>query len=115
MGERRSKHSKSQPIIFIAHSLGGIVMKRALILANERSDHWSNIPENTTGAMFFGVPHRGADKAYWASFACRLVGISTLGLRGNRSFTDALTRNSSEFSGISNAFILKTEDHSDVL
>lgn len=77
---------------------------QALILANERSDHWKDIATSTVGAMFFGVPHRGADKAYWAALAVRLVRISSLGAIGNNRFLDSLKRNSTEFSKISEAF-----------
>ncbi len=48
-----------RPIIFIAHSLGGIVCKQALILAY-RNPLYSNILDSTIGIMFFGTPHRGA-------------------------------------------------------
>ena len=47
------------PIIFVAHSLGGIVCKQALILAY-RDSLYSNILESTIGILFFGTPHRGA-------------------------------------------------------
>ena len=48
-----------RPIIFIAHSLGGIVCKQALILAN-RNHLYSNILKSTIGILFFATPHRGA-------------------------------------------------------
>ena len=48
-----------RPIIFIAHSLGGIVCKQALILAY-RNPSYSNILDSTIGILFFGTPHRGA-------------------------------------------------------
>ncbi|KAI1735247.1 hypothetical protein F4680DRAFT_435907 [Xylaria scruposa] len=54
----------SRPIIFIVHSLGGIVVKELL----RRSDrcHGSHqflqsIAESTHGIIFFGTPHGGAD------------------------------------------------------
>ncbi|KAF9877324.1 hypothetical protein CkaCkLH20_05024 [Colletotrichum karsti] len=103
--ERQLTGSGTKPIIFIAHSLGGIVVKRALILANERSDYWKDVRDSAFGALFLGVPHRGADKAYWAALAVTLVEVATFGLAGNKKFVKALKRNSSEFSKISTAFI----------
>lgn len=50
---------EQRPIIFIAHSLGGIVCKRALIKAKENSEYL-DIISNTIGVLFFGTPHRGA-------------------------------------------------------
>ncbi|KAH7380996.1 hypothetical protein BKA64DRAFT_584580, partial [Cadophora sp. MPI-SDFR-AT-0126] len=109
-GERQSTPSRTKPIIFVAHSLGGIIVKRVFCdasfeNANERSDHWKDIQDSTIAAIFFGVPHRGADKAYWADFATNVLSFTSLGLAGNRSFVEALKRNSPEFSKISNAFI----------
>ena len=50
---------KGRPLIFIAHSLGGIVCKQALILAFRNPLH-SIILDSTIGILFFGTPHRGA-------------------------------------------------------
>lgn len=49
--ERLEDRAENRPIIFIAHSLGGIVVKRALILAHERSDQWKNIRDSAAGLM----------------------------------------------------------------
>lgn len=77
----------------------------ALNLARERSNHWKSIQQLTTGLMFFGVPHRGADDAYWGEFALRLLGALSLGTLGNHNFVQGLKRNSREFSSISRAFV----------
>ena len=57
--ESRRVANEQRPIIFVAHSLGGIVCKRALIMAKENPTH-QNIIANTVGILFFGTPHRGA-------------------------------------------------------
>ncbi|PQE09827.1 hypothetical protein CJF30_00010308 [Rutstroemia sp. NJR-2017a BBW] len=103
-GERQSGAAK-RPLIFVAHSLGGIIVKRALILTNERSDHWQNIRDSAAGIVFFAVPHRGADIAYWATLTANALTFATLGAMGNARFVKALKRNSPEFSRISQAFI----------
>ncbi|TDZ39082.1 Protein SERAC1 [Colletotrichum spinosum] len=104
-GKRRFTGSESKPVIFVAHSLGGIVVKQALILAIQRSDYWGSIATSTKGLVFFGVPHRGADKAYWAALVVRIAQFSSLGIRGSNKFVDSLKRNSAEFANISQAFI----------
>ena len=61
-GFRRTE--KSRPLLFIAHSLGGIVVKEAL-----RQSHFGESNHNqsrsifdaTCGILFFGTPHGGAD------------------------------------------------------
>jgi alpha-beta hydrolase superfamily lysophospholipase len=48
-----------RPLIFSAHSLGGIVLKEALVtLANDR-DRERQILRQVVGAVLFGVPSRG--------------------------------------------------------
>ena len=55
-----------RPLVFIAHSLGGIITKEALRQASLRGTHQSdshlrNIFSSTLGIIFFGTPHRGSD------------------------------------------------------
>jgi hypothetical protein len=60
--ERRSQPSR--PIVFIAHSLGGIVVKEMLRRSygfENHHNHLRQIYKSTTAIMFFGTPHGGAD------------------------------------------------------
>jgi predicted alpha/beta-fold hydrolase len=47
-----------RPIIFIGHSLGGLVINKALHLASSNPRH-ASINDATQGVVFFGTPHRG--------------------------------------------------------
>lgn len=47
-----------RPIIFIAHGYGGIVCKKALILASEDSE-FTALLDSTVGILFLGTPHSG--------------------------------------------------------
>jgi hypothetical protein len=76
-----------------------------LILAHERSRHYADLLNSVRGLIFFGVPHRGADVAYWGSFAANLLKITQLGFGTNTSFVEALRRNSATFADISEQFI----------
>lgn len=54
----------SRPLLFIAHSLGGIVVKEALRRSRGcemTQKHLRGIYESTSGIIFFGTPHGGAD------------------------------------------------------
>lgn len=84
------------------HSL---ILYQALILANERSEYWKDIQESTIGVVFFGVPHRGADMAFWAECAANILAFASLGFVGSPSFAQVLKRNSPELSKVSSAFI----------
>ena len=60
--ERRS--NASRPLLFVVHSLGGILVKEALRQAvSRRSQHvrLSETFRSTIGIIFFGTPHNGAD------------------------------------------------------
>lgn len=49
-----------RPIVFLAHSLGGIVLKEALTdLAQRRQGPEMKLFESISGAIFFGVPNHG--------------------------------------------------------
>ncbi|KAL2441954.1 hypothetical protein ABEF94_017145 [Exophiala dermatitidis] len=44
---RPNQKTKARPLIFVAHSLGGIVVKKALILSHENNRHYGNILTST--------------------------------------------------------------------
>jgi len=46
----------------MAHSLGGLILKQALIIANGRADgRYSDIKDSIRAIVFFGTPHRGGN------------------------------------------------------
>ncbi|KAB8336679.1 hypothetical protein FH972_020990 [Carpinus fangiana] len=55
--------SSARPTIFLAHSLGGIVLKRALLLLASGTDSDRTILETVTAIVLFGVPNRGMNIA----------------------------------------------------
>ena len=57
LGDRPS----DRPLIFIAHSLGGLVLKQALITMASGSMEDVSIFHSTYGILFFGVPNQGMD------------------------------------------------------
>lgn len=58
-----------RPIIFVCHSLGGLVVKRALLycrsVTNEKLETLRSIYVSTYGILFLGTPHNGSDLAKW--------------------------------------------------
>ncbi|KAJ5728287.1 hypothetical protein N7493_004617 [Penicillium malachiteum] len=66
---RNLRDCSDRPIIFVCHSLGGLVVKRALIycrsLSNERTEHLRSVYVSTFGILFLGTPHNGSDIAKW--------------------------------------------------
>ncbi|KAF4341128.1 hypothetical protein FBEOM_4998 [Fusarium beomiforme] len=51
-----------RPLIFIAHSLGGLVVKRAILLCATNHD-WKAVKQATKSIIFMGTPHMGSEKA----------------------------------------------------
>ena len=60
---RESDTAKLKPLIFIAHSLGGIVVKDALSLSGSERTVLNAILPATIGVMFLGTPHHGSRAA----------------------------------------------------
>lgn len=57
---------ENRPIIWVGHSMGGILCKHILLKAMENSDEKvKNIAKNTKGLIFLGTPHRGSSIAKW--------------------------------------------------
>src|SRR5579864_2082701 len=53
-----------KPLVFIAHSLGGLLVKQFLRQAKEYNNpQWTEIAANTRGVVFIATPHIGADLA----------------------------------------------------
>jgi pimeloyl-ACP methyl ester carboxylesterase len=69
----RKQHS-THPILFVAHSLGGLVCEQAL-LRSDASRETHSIIKHTGGIVFMGTPHYGSSLASWGSFLTRLTSI----------------------------------------
>ncbi|KAL9110389.1 MAG: hypothetical protein Q9227_005120 [Pyrenula ochraceoflavens] len=71
VANRSLKKALERPIIFVCHSLGGLVVKRCLIYCrNVRHAHTERLRSvyvSTYGILFLGTPHNGAEMARWAS------------------------------------------------
>jgi hypothetical protein len=76
---RRPYKGTPRKLVFICHSLGGIVLKKALIVAHERSERYQSISRDVSGVMFMGTPHRGAEIAYWTRILGALANVPLLG------------------------------------
>lgn len=62
--EAERRLDPSRPVLLIAHSLGGIVIKEMLRRSSgccPGQTHFRSIFESTIGIIFFGTPHGGAD------------------------------------------------------
>ncbi|KAF1332906.1 hypothetical protein FI667_g3209, partial [Globisporangium splendens] len=71
IGESKRPDRRANPIVFVTHSMGGILVKKMLLLAKEQAQQQSlaskmvddNLAASTKGVVFLAVPHFGSDLA----------------------------------------------------
>ncbi|KAL9038794.1 MAG: hypothetical protein Q9180_002917 [Flavoplaca navasiana] len=77
--ERRFTETQRRPIIFVAHSLGGLLVKKALVLSNLANEthlpDQKDIQMSTFAILFFGTPHQGSDMTAWGNLLVKLCGV----------------------------------------
>ncbi|KAI0389259.1 hypothetical protein F5Y17DRAFT_134866 [Xylariaceae sp. FL0594] len=68
---RKDEMTFHNPIIWVCHSLGGIVVKRALLYSNDlrtsQHEDYRSIYVSTYAIAFLGTPHTGSDIATWGT------------------------------------------------
>ncbi|SPO07348.1 uncharacterized protein DNG_10042 [Cephalotrichum gorgonifer] len=102
---RTSEKEEDRPLIFVAHSLGGIVVKKALILANEAAVYYGRILNSTTGVIFMGTPHQGSELVPWAILASNIVNAAFSGQVLRTDLIETLKTGSGILAEISRAFV----------
>ncbi|KAI9715938.1 MAG: hypothetical protein M1828_000526 [Chrysothrix sp. TS-e1954] len=94
-----------RPIIFVVHSLGGLVCQDALLTCmNPNDDRDRKILDSTYGIMFFGTPHAGSGLAPFAEAVVSLVDFR-LGNKPNRHVLEVLKSNSTVLANNENDFL----------
>ncbi|RPB14008.1 hypothetical protein P167DRAFT_534622 [Morchella conica CCBAS932] len=96
---RTTSKEKKRPIIFICHSLGGIVVKEALNRA--RVHNYQDIVGPTIGIVFLSTPHQGTSLAQYGSIIGVIAAIQGL----NRKLISDLEQNSDRLTEIAEDFI----------
>ncbi|KAK2746767.1 hypothetical protein FQN55_005494 [Onygenales sp. PD_40] len=84
MAVRKTSEEMMRPIIFVCHSMGGIVVKKALSIAIIDSEDYDNIRTSTCGILFFSTPHRGSTITRLPEV---MVNIANLCLAGTSKLT----------------------------
>ncbi|MCJ1396455.1 hypothetical protein MMC18_009345 [Xylographa bjoerkii] len=99
---------KDRPIIFVAHDLGGIIVKRALVEA-KLDDTYTSIRNATYGIAFFGTPHKGSNFAKLGNLAVSI--IKSLLRQPSNSFMQALIKDSLFSNNLADDFRHCLEDY----
>jgi hypothetical protein len=75
--DRASYNASNRHLIFVAHSLGGILYKEAILISRDCPEtHVNGISNHTEGIIFMGAPHRGAWVAGWKNFPVSVLGLA---------------------------------------
>lgn len=104
---RASEYELQRPLIFICHSLGGIVFKQALVRAHE-SPRYAEIIPRIKGVFFFGTPHRGSDMAKWASMLAAILKAASISSSTNTGLSKDLIPGSRILTNISRSFVQRS-------
>ncbi|KAF4985638.1 hypothetical protein FDECE_16421 [Fusarium decemcellulare] len=101
---RKTLAEQQRPIVFLCHSLGGLVFKQAVIHAHEYNYYYSTLLDHILGVVFFATPHRGSDLAFWDEIGTKLVQIGTFGHSTNTKLSKDLKVDGSLMKRISDSF-----------
>lgn len=102
-----------QPIIFVCHNLGGLVVKDALIEAASNKCHQRDLSlpkiyTETKGVIFLGTPHRGSDKESLGDLMAKAAGVGLR--RPNTQLLQSLRTDSHVFEKQRDQFITVSRD-----
>ena len=104
----------SRPVVFVAHSLGGIIVKE--MLRRSRSCHkvrpdLHDIFKSTIGIIFFGTPHAGADPQSFLKSIAKNV-LKAVGFSVNEQIVSALLPDSERLRELRDEFGPMAQEHS---
>lgn len=92
--KRTSRQERERKLIFVCHSLGGLLVKQALVLGGQ-SPNRQAIQASTIGIIFLGTPHGGASLArglakisIFTDSPSTLLDVLSMGSQSLRKVTD---------------------------
>ena len=77
--KRRLRDTK-RPIVFVCHSLGGIIVEKAIVTAKLRQSDYPNIFMSIVGCVFLGTPFRGTKSTNKATILAQMAETVGLGV-----------------------------------
>lgn len=86
-----------RPIIFVAHSMGGLVVKKAYVIGRQ-NHHYADMLAQVGGIMFLSTPHRGSAQAS----TLKTLLAATLG--SQKTYISELKNNSTSIEDINEQF-----------
>lgn len=99
--KRKDSNIIKRPLIFVGHSLGGLVIKQTLVIASQEAP-FSHVINSTRGVIFFGTPHQGSGLANYASTLTRVP--SSLALKPPPALLNSLKNKSLSLANLTDDF-----------
>jgi hypothetical protein len=91
----------SKPLVFLAHSLGGLVLKAAIVhLDNSQDGTYERLLKLIHGAVFFGVPNLGMEQAHFQTVVYN---------NPNEALVDDIGRGSNYLRRLNESFLRSSE------
>ena len=88
--------SSAKPLCFLAHSLGGLVLREAMVqLDSSKHEGYSCLLKLIRGAVFFGVPNRGMEQSHF---------LLVTGDNANAELIEDIGRNSNYLNQLNKSF-----------
>ncbi|KAF4437144.1 ankyrin repeats (3 copies) domain-containing protein, partial [Fusarium austroafricanum] len=97
---RQDSQERQRPLIFICHSLGGVVFKEFLVQVTLDKD-LEHLAKSVAGVIFLGRPHRGSRVASQARLLSKIVNTATLGAGARSDLIKTLQVSSMELKAVS--------------
>lgn len=102
---RRKTDSIGRPIIFVAHSLGGLVCQDALLVCmNPSEEYQRDILSSTRGVAFLGTPHAGSDFQKFASAVADIISLCQV-KEPNKNILKVLNSHSEVLANVKDGFL----------
>ncbi|SPO03446.1 uncharacterized protein DNG_06129 [Cephalotrichum gorgonifer] len=104
--EAEHRMNPERPLLFIVHSLGGIIVKEMLRRSGgcrQGQSYLRSVFESTKGIMFFGTPHNGADPRGMLQHVAELV-VEAVGFKVNKQIVNSLLPSSERLRELRDEF-----------
>ncbi|KAF2499993.1 hypothetical protein BU16DRAFT_233539 [Lophium mytilinum] len=94
---RQHAHERQRPLVLIGHSLGGLVIQQALVIAVHQKE-FADIRRFVGGIIFLGAPFQGSDAAMYAEW------LAELGRLPSATLLQSLVKNCPSLHALSRDF-----------
>ncbi|KAK3383654.1 hypothetical protein B0T24DRAFT_605806 [Lasiosphaeria ovina] len=101
----------ARPLVFVAHSLGGVVVKEMLARSSASTDEdRANIVDSTAAVIFMGTPHRGSPELAAVGQWARSI-VSALRMKTTSEILDPLGLKTTDLERAQEAFSALWQKH----